>query len=480
MPDASCGQFPISLETLPAHLERFLDRYPPSPTYCVAYSGGLDSTVLLHCAAAIVAANPAISIRAVHVHHGLHHDADAWTAHCEQTCELLNIPLSVLKVDAARRPGQSPEETARTARYQAIESLMRPREALLLAQHRDDQAETVLLQLFRGSGLNGLAAMPVRAEFGDGTMLRPFLELTRADLQAYATLHRLNWVEDSSNADSAFDRNFLRQQVVPLLQSRWPGLSQTLARTARHCAEASELLATEARTLLNDLLEPNGVGISTDRLAALDLKRQKLALRAWISAAGYRMPNTVVIERILREGLGAGPDRNPRVRWQDAEVCRNRGGLYVLPLLASVDNKTIRDWPPGQDTVKLDGNGELTMIPSNQGGLCRERWERSRVEVRYRQGGERLRLPGRAGSHELKKLFQEVAMPTWIRERIPLVYLDNQLASVGGFWNSSDFAATEPGAPHIRLEWTPPAGLKPVPFNKGSGESKTIRGSDRH
>jgi tRNA(Ile)-lysidine synthase len=405
----------------------------------------------------------------VHIHHGLHHEADAWTAHCQQTCDLLKIPLSVLTVDAARRPRQSPEETARTARYQAIESLVGPGDAVLLAQHRDDQAETVLLQLFRGSGLNGLAAMPAQAEFGHGTLLRPFLELTRADLLAYATLRHLNWVEDSSNADSAFDRNFLRQQVVPLLQSRWPSLSQTLARTARHCAEASELLAAEAQTMLNDLLEPNGTAISTNRLAALDLKRQKLALRAWISTAGYRMPNTVVIERILREGLGAGPDRNPRVRWQDAEVCRHRGALYVLPLLASVDNKTLLDWPPDQETMKLRGNGELKLIPSNQGGLCRERWERSRVEVRYRQGGERLRLPGRAGSHELKKLFQEVAMPTWIRERIPLVYLDNQLASVGGFWNASDFAATEPESPHIRLEWTPPASLNPIPLNQGSG-----------
>lgn len=469
MPDAACRQTPISPETLPAHLERFLDRYPPSPTYWVAYSGGLDSSALLYCAAAIVAAKPAVSIRAVHIHHGLHHEADAWTAHCQQTCESLNIPLSVLTVDAARRPRQSPEETARTARYQAIESLVGPGDAVLLAQHRDDQAETVLLQLFRGSGLNGLAAMPAQAEFGHGTLLRPFLELTRADLLAYATLRHLNWVEDSSNADSAFDRNFLRQQVVPLLQSRWPSLSQTLARTARHCAEASELLAAEAQTMLNDLLEPNGTAISTNRLAALDLKRQKLALRAWISTAGYRMPNTVVIERILREGLGAGPDRNPRVRWQDAEVCRHRGALYVLPLLASVDNKTLLDWPPDQETMKLRGNGELKLIPSNQGGLCRERWERSRVEVRYRQGGERLRLPGRAGSHELKKLFQEVAMPTWIRERIPLVYLDNQLASVGGFWNASDFAATEPESPHIRLEWTPPASLNPIPLNQGSG-----------
>jgi tRNA(Ile)-lysidine synthase len=465
MPNAACRQTPISLETLPAYLERFLDRYPPSPTYWVAYSGGLDSSALLYCAAAI----PAVSIRAVHIHHGLHHEADAWTAHCQQTCESLNIPLSVLTVDAARRPRQSPEETARTARYQAIESLVGPGDAVLLAQHRDDQAETVLLQLFRGSGLNGLAAMPAQAEFGHGTLLRPFLELTRADLLAYATLRHLNWVEDSSNADSAFDRNFLRQQVVPLLQSRWPSLSQTLARTARHCAEASELLAAEAQTMLNDLLEPNGTAISTNRLAALDLKRQKLALRAWISTAGYRMPNTVVIERILREGLGAGPDRNPRVRWQDAEVCRHRGALYVLPLLASVDNKTLLDWPPDQETMKLRGNGELKLIPSNQGGLCRERWERSRVEVRYRQGGERLRLPGRAGSHELKKLFQEVAMPTWIRERIPLVYLDNQLASVGGFWNASDFAATEPESPHIRLEWTPPASLNPIPLNQGSG-----------
>ncbi len=480
MPDAAGRQTPISPEILPALLEQFLDRHPPSPTYWVAYSGGLDSTVLLHCAALVVAANPALSIKAVHVHHGLHQDADAWIVHCQQTCDELKIPLSILLVDAQRRAGQSPEETARTARYRAIESLIGPGDALLLAQHRDDQAETLLLQLCRGSGINGLAAMPASAIFGDGTLLRPFLELTRAHLHEYATRHRLNWVEDSSNADATFDRNFLRQRVVPLLQSRWPGLSQTLARTARHCAEASELLASEAQTLLNDLLEPNGVAISINRLAALDLSRQKLALRAWINAAGYRMPSTVIIERILREGLNAGPDRNPRVRWQEAEVCRYRGALYLLPLLAPMDSKITLDWPHDQDSLSLDGNGELTLTTTLRGGLCREKWARSQVQVRYRQGGERLRLPGRQGTHELRKLLQEVAMPTWIREKIPLVYLDNQLASVGGFWNSSDFTSAKPDSEHIWLQWTPPAGLKPIPFSKVSGGSTMIRGSDRH
>ena len=450
-------------EVSSAYLSQTLSQHPPSPICWIAYSGGLDSRVLLAIAATLAAEEAGRQFRAVHVHHGLHQDADAWTWHCRETCESLGIPLTVLTVDAAKRPGESPEESARMARYQAMAATIGPGDAVLLAQHRDDQAETLLLQLFRGAGLNGLAAMPARAEFGSGTLLRPFLDLTRADLHHYATQHQLTWVEDSSNADPAFDRNFLRQRVLPLLQTRWPSLGHTLARSARHCAEASNLLQDEARTLLNGLLRPDGA-ISSNRLASLDSNRQKLALREWIRMAGYRLPSAAIIERILKEGLGAGADRNPQVRWKEAEVRRYRAALHLLPVLDSIDAESLTEWPQGKDTLPLNGNGSITRMPRRIDGLCRERWERARVQIRYRAGGESLRLPGRQGTHELRKLFQEAGIPPWVRDRIPLIYLDGQLASVGGLWSSADFAPAKPESPCIRLEWTLPAGLRPLPL----------------
>jgi len=199
--------------------------HPPSPVYWVAYSGGLDSAVLLHLAAQTQSCRMDLAIRALHIHHGLHADADAWTAHCQSNCLSLGIPLTVLRVDAGKRPGQSPEEVARHARYRAIESLIGPGDTVLLAQHRDDQAETLLLQLLRGAGLDGLAAMPVRSRLGAGHLLRPLLDCSRAQLAYYANEHGLAWVEDPSNQELIFDRNFLRREVMPLLRSRWPGLS---------------------------------------------------------------------------------------------------------------------------------------------------------------------------------------------------------------------------------------------------------------
>lgn len=464
MPDADC-QRPSSLpDKLHSRLAEVLDRHPPPPTLWVAYSGGLDSTVLLHMSAALAFGSPAQRIQAIHIHHGLHPDADRWTAHCQSTCEALGIPLTVTRVNADKRRGESPEETARIARYEAIEALIRPGDCVLLAQHRDDQAETLMLQLLRGAGLRGLAAMPEQAKFGEGTLLRPFLTLTREDLDAYATRHHLRWVEDSSNQDSAFDRNFLRQQVMPLLRSRWPGLTQTLARTAGHCGEASALLDREAQLLLSGILDPDGMGVSIDRLTTLDASRQKLALREWIRSAGYRMPSTAVIERILREAVAAGQDRNPRLSWRAAEVRRYRGVLYLLPLGVGFDGQSILDWPSGQTWLELPGNGELVMTEANSGGISRKQLENSRVSIRYRAGGETLRLPGREGTHELKKLFQQAGLPPWVRERVPLIYLDDRLASVGGFWISNDFSETSSGLSGIGLRWIAPAGLGPLPF----------------
>ena len=226
----------------PDHLLQQLHRHGIPPSYQVAFSGGLDSLVLLHALCAL-RGRLAAGVAAVHVHHGLHSDADEWDAHCQQVCDELGVAYTLLRVDGRPATGESPEAAARDARYRALAEWLPAGHCLLTAQHQDDQAETLLLQLLRGSGVSGLAAMPVMTGLGAGHHLRPLLEMTRPALHHYATAHALRWIEDPSNQSSAYDRKYLRHQVLPRLRERWPAVSSSLSRSAAHCAEASALLS---------------------------------------------------------------------------------------------------------------------------------------------------------------------------------------------------------------------------------------------
>ncbi len=263
----------------PSHVEKILSRYPASPHYWVAYSGGLDSTVLLRLCAALQQTGPVPRFTALHVHHGLHPQADAWADHCAAECRALGIELTTRRVEARPAPGQSHEEAARNARYRAIQDQLGPGDTVLLAQHQDDQAETLLLQLFRGAGLAGLAAMPEHAQLSPGYLLRPLLDIPRSGLSAYAARQGLTWVEDPSNRDPAFDRNFLRHTVLPAIRTHWPGIGRSLARTARHCAEAAELLDARTAELISALRDPADPWLPIAGLRALSPVERKLALR---------------------------------------------------------------------------------------------------------------------------------------------------------------------------------------------------------
>jgi tRNA(Ile)-lysidine synthase len=264
-------------------------------------------------------------LAAAHIHHGLHADADRWTAFCAETCSALAVPLTIRQVDARPVAGASPEEAARTARYTALSDLLGPGDTLLTAQHQDDQAETLLLQLFRGAGPAGLAAMPERTPFGTGFLVRPLLDFRRQDLVDYAVKHRLNWVEDTSNADLRFDRNYLRRTILPLLEQRWPGLSRNLGRSARHCAEADGLLGELAQEMLAALRDPLRNTLSVERLRAHSPARQRLIVRAWLRDSGCATPSTALMARMLGEMLPAGADRQPVIRWNGVQIRRFHG-----------------------------------------------------------------------------------------------------------------------------------------------------------
>ena len=267
----------------PAQLLDQLAHLPPAQRYWVAYSGGCDSTVLLHALAALRDQLP-VELHALHVNHNLHEAAPTWAAHCRAVCETLAIPLTEVNVDARAAKGESPEAAARAARYCIFTDVLKAGDGLLLAHHRDDQAETLLLQLLRGSGPRGLAAMPAHRPQGAGWLGRPLLSFSRQELCRYAEAEKLQWIDDPSNFDTDFDRNFLRQRVLPLLQERWPAAATTLGRAAEHQAEAAELLHQLAEEDWQLTAGPQADTLQIDSLLRLTPDRQRNVLRYWINS----------------------------------------------------------------------------------------------------------------------------------------------------------------------------------------------------
>jgi tRNA(Ile)-lysidine synthase len=438
----------------PASLLAQLMQLPVPQRYCVAYSGGIDSHVLLHALVQIRDTLPCPDIHAIHVNHSIHPDAEQWARHCENVCYELGVAFEAITINVQRQPKHSLEATARDARYDAFAQLSQAHDMLLLAQHQDDQAETLLLQLMRGSGVKGLAGMPVCTVFAEGWMARPLLAFGREAIQQYAITQQLPWIEDPSNLDTAFDRNFLRHAVLPQLRQRWPAVDATLARVARHQADAAELLEVLAQQDLTRLVTPDPAVLNIELLAQLDPVRQRNVLRYWLHRiCTLPLPSTAQLQRILDEVLPAAVDTTPLVHWPGAEVRRYHNALHAMAPLAVVDSGWQQHWDL-QSGLHLPAGGTLQVRQGEGVGLRIADVEHG-VTVRYRRGGERCRLPGRAHHHELKKLLQEWAVPPWQRDGIPLIYIGDQLAQVVGFCVCEPFVA-KPGELGIEIIAKPP------------------------
>lgn len=425
------------------HLRRFIQSQPPAGRYIVAYSGGLDSHVLLHALSRL-----GVTLAAVHVHHGLSRHADLWAEHCQAQCAALRVPCTVMRVQVPR-VGGGLEAAARDARYAALEQVLGTGEMLLTAHHQDDQAETLLLMLLRGAGVAGLSAMPAVRSFGSGLLGRPLLELPRAVLHDYAVVHALSWVDDESNYDTDLDRNYLRHEVLPVLRRRWPVVERTLARTAAHLAEAGELMAGLAAADLATAHGGHAGTLSVAVLNSLAVPRRRNLLRHWLRDLRLPLPDTAHLHRIEQEVLPARLDARPRVDWPGAEVRRYRDDLYAMtPLLPVPDTEL--PWDLAQPLLLPDGRC-LVASPAVGRGLSLKRLAAARVTVRFRAGGERCAPVGRGHSHELKKLFQEAGVPPWERERVPLLFVDDVLAQVVGYWICASHAAA-PGEEALSCE----------------------------
>src|SRR5687767_10443917 len=314
---------PASTElTVERALGRLLHGWPVA-RLCVALSGGVDSMALLLACQRIRDRQPCVQLRAIHVNHGLQPSAAQWTEHCRAQCARLGIPFESVELALAPPRGLSVEAVAREARYQALAARLLPGETLLTAHHQDDQLETVLLQLFRGAGVAGLAAMPASTPFGNGLHLRPLLDVTRAAIEADADAAGLPRIEGPTNLSRRFDRGLLRREIMPLLRARWPSVSRSVARSARHAAAA--------QSLLDELAELDAVGaiehgrLLAARLAQLSRVRQANLLRWWLRGAGLGMPSEARLDSILDDLLPARAGAQPAVTWTAGEVRRHRG-----------------------------------------------------------------------------------------------------------------------------------------------------------
>jgi len=425
----------------------------------VAYSGGRDSTVLLHALSVLQQSRP-ISLRAVYVDHNIHSDSSQWGQHCIQFCQSLNLPCEIETLQLDRQAGQGLEDVARRARYQAFKKHIRQGESLVTAHHQDDQAETLLLQLLRGAGPKGLAAMPDCKPFGEAYHIRPLLNITREDIVDYAKEHQLSWIDDPSNDEIHIDRNYLRKEIMPRLQARWPASERTISRSANHIADMTYVLQEYLREdLARALVKPEI--ISLERLGHLSRPRQAQLIRVWLHEFAQVTPTTEQLNRILNEVIDAGEDREPVFELGEMQLRRYRQELYLLerPRI-ELDHAQIIHWKDWRQPLEVPGLGLLRIDVSNldlksfQNGEPPHRSREStsmdpgaiesasKIEIRFRQGGETCKLPGR-GSQSLKKLYQESGVPPWERERLPLLYIDGQLAAVARLWVCEPFQARE-------------------------------------
>ena len=446
---------------LQSRLSELLPAFP-DVALCVAFSGGADSTALL-AALSELPQRPR-ALRAVHIDHRLLPVSRRWSAHCRRLARRLRVPLAVRTATIVRARGESLEAAARAERYRLLAAALTAGEALLTAHHQDDQLETVLLQLLRGSGVAGLAAMPAVAPFGDGVLVRPLLTVTRATLTGWVRAQGLTWVEDESNAQLRPDRNYLRSRVLPLIRERWPSAAATVSRSARHAAEAQRLLDLLGEADTGSA--SSGAMLSARMLRRLPLERRRNALRFWIAAAGALTPPATRLEEIAVALLEAREDAQPSVSWEGAVVQRQGDQLRLRRVAVAGGNA-----PGPAVSASAPQLADLTwqwrakrrkVLPAPFGTLVLKSDVRGPLDLdalgptlmlRGRRGGERLR-PVRGGPRRaLKQLLQEAHVPVARRALLPLLFDRGRLIGVADLWLDASVQASGTSRRRARLLW---------------------------
>lgn len=434
-------------------LQHKLDAFSDASRFLVAYSGGADSHVLLHALASLELPQ---EILALHVNHGLSPHADNWQRHCEATCRALGVGFCTERA-RIQRDGTGLENAARQARYDIFARHVLPGDVLLMAHHADDQIETFFLRLLRGAGVRGLGGMPEWRAIGNGCLYRPWLGRSRSEIRDYARERSLVWVEDESNVDLQFDRNYLREQVLPVLQARWPQAGQSIARSMAWCGEADAVtdeLADIDYFACYPHAERCGFSLSFAYLRGLSRPRRRNVLRLWLTRCGIPVPGHRILDALQLQMMDSRNDASPLVEWEGWQCRRYQGRLYVMPQLPALDSE--RHWQCRVDERLEDaGFGELQFLASAGHGM---RLDPARpLTVSFAREGVRCRPAGREHSQSLKKLFQECGVPPWMRERTPLIYQDEQLLAVGDWWICAEAAVSDEETGYV-LQWELPVG----------------------
>ena len=450
-----------------------LSKYPKMPLV-IAYSGGVDSQVLLHALASLKQKNttyPAIlnTITVCHVNHGLSSNANDWQKFAEQACQKLNITLTVCQVNVLPQAQQSLEALARDARYQALQSIYDEPSLIITGHHSDDQAETFLLALKRGSGLKGLSAMAAITKQDKDLLARPLLTISRAEIIDYALEHNLTWVEDESNADTRFDRNFIRTVIMPLLTKRWPSIANTINRSSEHCLEGQLLLDELAAQDLN-ICQNEAKKLSVEALSQLSKARFNNVIRYFLDINNCLMPSTEQLAQ-LHQQLSAAVDKNPAIKVGEHYFRRYKEALYLTVSYDDVSSWQIVVAPCETDSlVELPNNlGHLHFFKTTNIEIKKDLQQvimpnkEQEVTVRFNHDNPKCLPDYRTHSRSLKKVLQELNIPTWQRNRIPFLYYDDVLVAAIGFFVCQDFlpkasvsqaSLPQRKEPSIEITWT--------------------------
>ena len=432
------------LKRFQSSLESLYD-LPVDSKYVIAYSGGIDSHVLLYCCVKLK-----LPVRAIHVHHGLQDIADEWVEHCRSICEQLDVYLDVAFVDAKQQNGESPEESARNARYAVLHDNLQDGDCLITAQHQNDQAETLLLQLFRTASAAGLAAMPERKQLGKCLHIRPLLPFSRLEIEAFAKESRLHWIEDPSNQDVTFDRNYVRKNIIPVLTERWPEIAKQLSTVAGiqqgnlrvlEDMAAIDLANVVVMPLFQSILcrYPVISVLSITALKKLSTERLFNLLRYWVISEAGVSPTRNLLQEIVKTIIHTKQDVNSIVAYSDFEYRKYRDELYLLKVGAEIDIEEDIVWEPLSPIVLPGLNTRFSVLKRPGTGLKIELLSKP-LRLRFRQGGERFHPENRQHSQSLKKILQEEGVPPWERNTFPLLYFNDECIAVVGLWISKQYA----------------------------------------
>jgi len=448
-------------------LESFFLDYSNS-NLVVAYSGGVDSQVLLHALAQLKKQQRLNqNIHICHVNHGLSDNANAWQEFATQQCLQANFPLTICQVELELKPQQSLEAIARDARYQALQSVAHVNDLIVTGHHGDDQAETFLLALKRGSGIKGLSAMKTVMSFGQQFLVRPLLNHSRVEIEKYAQDNQLDWIEDESNLDITFDRNFLRHQVLPILNQRWSSINKTILRSARLCSEAQELVDELAKQDLENC-QVARAKLCCVALQKLSTARFNNVIRYFLQQQQVLMPSSVQLKE-LRQQLEAQQGKAPVVQLADHCLRRYQDKLYltrifddVTPWQVKVNFSAKEVDKSGVGIILPDNLGQLTFLLQDNALKKKQNysWQASmqapkegqKVSVRFTHNNPKCLPQYRQQSRPLKKVLQELAIPTWQRKRLPFVYYGEELVAVVGHFVCKPYLDNDQ-APLVQLYW---------------------------